>query len=540
VGVPVIDRSHQREKVPPRRVSSLILIVVLLLGEATFAPGTAGVQQLPTTPGDAAVAGLVRDTQPDERADLQDLAYPAAPMGAYRPRFVRQTGKNCAFASAAMLIDKWTAGASRPAQAKLRTASRVPGSQGVSFGELSRAVARVSGIDLRYSPNGGDPLTWNELMSRLARGGAAVVGGAYSRLPRHYQRWGRSFAALGAARSGHAVYVERYQATRRGGRVWMMDPLASSSKYSGEWISTRALRRYAWRNSKDLVTAAATPEPPVFAGYEIGPPEVDPARSLAGQQVTVRLPLTIEPGWSKPDHLVLSAAWHLETPDPDPSAPSAVEGSASGQGDDLTPNAGLRRLAVAADSEQEPTNESADEDAGRQLVRLRVKHGALVGSLDAPEQPGIYRLEVELRRKDGSRFADGVLPTFDDLTLHLRGPLAAKFGELSTGEPTSKGSAEIQLTVFNRGSLDWTDENRVQLVAGWLTATGVETAATVDIELASGAETTLSFVAATGTDVGAGRLQLELVTADGVAFSDHGLAPMIVLIRFVDPSSELN
>lgn len=225
---------------PARHVFASLTLVLAVTVTVAAAPVRAG----ELGPGGAPAArvddrthdGFFLPTEgaADDGRDTSDLRYPEAPLEAYRPRFVRQTGKNCAFASAAMLLDKWTRGALRPSQARLRAASRVPDTEGVNFAALSRAVARVTDVDLRYSPNGGDPLTWPALLSRLARGGGAVVGGAYSRLPRHYQRWGREFASRGASASGHAVYVERYEPTRAGGRVWMMDPLAKSARYSGE------------------------------------------------------------------------------------------------------------------------------------------------------------------------------------------------------------------------------------------------------------------------------------------------------------------
>jgi hypothetical protein len=201
-----------------RRLRSSFL-VALVLGVAISAPAASG-----STSGqlsDRSVpsgSGLVSDRAGDSRVSVGDLVYPEAPGGRYRPRFVRQTGKNCAFASAAMLLDKWTGGDMRASQAKLRTASRVPSDQGVSFATLSRAVARVTGVDLRYSPDGGDRLTWNDLLSRLARGGGAVLGGAYSRLPRHYQRWAPAYAALGGGwcrpnlcrRYGIQTFAHRY------------------------------------------------------------------------------------------------------------------------------------------------------------------------------------------------------------------------------------------------------------------------------------------------------------------------------------------
>ena len=146
----------------------------------------------------------------------------------------------------------------RPVDRRALRAYAYVASGASSLRDVARGTANLLGLHLRYSPDGGDPMTWSTLLTRLARGGGAVLEGAYSRMPRYFQRWDRKFAASGPAKSGHAVYVERYEPRR--GRVWLMDPLGQGD-YRGEWISVWDLRRFA-AFSRGLVRAAATPAPP--------------------------------------------------------------------------------------------------------------------------------------------------------------------------------------------------------------------------------------------------------------------------------------
>lgn len=518
------------------------VLVALLLGATISVPATGKpTGQLPAW-SEPTGSGLLSDRTGASRSALSDLAHPESPSGRYRPRFVRQTGKNCAFASAAMLLDKWTGGDIRPSQARLRTASRVPNDQGVSFATLSRAVGKVTGVDLRYSPDGGDRLTWNDLLSRLERGGAAVLGGAYSRLPRHYQRWAPSYAALGAAGSGHAVYIERYERGRGGGRVWMMDPLGRSRNYAGEWISTRALRAFAWRNSGGLVTAAATPEPAPLAGYQIGPLELDDAQALAGRQIELRLPLAIDDGWRKPNGLAVRLTWRLEEaePDPDTWSPPAISPAPASDAffsdeQDIMPPSTLRRLAREQSAPE--SDDAADRQPGVEhtaLVRLKVRAGSLVGSLAAPEVPGRYRLEADLRRRDGTRFSRGPVPTLDAITVQLRGPLAAAYGNLVLPTETAHDTPiTVSLQVANRGSAAWATDNAVRLIADWESPTGVAPAGSAVIELQSGDQTTVSFQAVTPSVARSATLIVRLVGPQGEDFAAFGLQPTTASIGLV-------
>ncbi len=197
---------------------------------------------------------------------------PPRPLPGYRPTFVTQTDEHpmndCLWASAAMLIEKWTNGDIHPTHQRLRALSgdRHGGS---NLDDLKKAYKKL-GINLKFSPNGGERITFNGLLRRLAHGAGAVVLGDDSKLPRWYGRWDYGFWKMTKkekkkhpSRDNHAVYVERYD--RRHGRVWLMDPLAKGD-WHGEWISIWALRKFAWSSGGALYTAVTpTAKPAPFA-----------------------------------------------------------------------------------------------------------------------------------------------------------------------------------------------------------------------------------------------------------------------------------
>src|SRR5688500_18277766 len=151
-----------------RHIRSFVLLGAILAQTALVPPVLAtGVSA--GVAGDSSTIGQV-DAESGNARRGRELRYPDAALTSGPPRFVHQTTNNCAFASAAMLIDKWTGGAIRPSQNDMRAASGVPQTDGVGFSQLSRAVAAVTGLDMRFSPRGGDALTWDELLARLAKG----------------------------------------------------------------------------------------------------------------------------------------------------------------------------------------------------------------------------------------------------------------------------------------------------------------------------------------------------------------------------------
>ena len=197
---------------------------------------------------------------------------PPRPLPGYRPHFVTETDDrpmiDCLWASGAMLIAKWTNGRIHPTHQRLRALSG-DRSRGSNLDDLKVAYRKL-GINLQFSPDGGNRITFNGLLRRLAHGAGAVVLGDDSKLPRWYGRWDYGFWHMTKkekkkhpSADNHAVYVERFD--RRRGRVWLMDPLARGN-YHGEWISAWALRKFVW-SSGGAVYAAVTPnaKPAPFA-----------------------------------------------------------------------------------------------------------------------------------------------------------------------------------------------------------------------------------------------------------------------------------
>ena len=226
----------------------------------------------------------------------------------YSPRHVWQLKDNCVWAAGQMLVDKWTHGRVRVYQARLRRASGDK-KGGSSLYDLSKGIARLTGIHLRASPGLGDSMTWWQLLDRLEHGGGAVLIGEYSRLPDHFTRWDPSFARKRS--SSHAVYIERYD--RANARVWLMDPLAEGA-YAGEWIAVTALRRFASFKG-DAVVAAATPArhnpttaPLIDTAYVVGAPTVG-RTAVAGSTLKVRVPLQIRFGFPAPSAQRFVATW---------------------------------------------------------------------------------------------------------------------------------------------------------------------------------------------------------------------------------------
>jgi hypothetical protein len=197
---------------------------------------------------------------------------PPRPLPGYHPRFVTETDErpmiDCLWASGAMLIAKWTNGDIHPTHQRLRSLSG-DRTRGSNLDDLKIAYRKL-GINLKFSPDGGNRITFSGLLRRLAHGAGAVVLGDYSQLPRYYGRWDYGFWTLTKkerkkhrSADNHAMYVERFD--RRRGRVWLMDPLGRGN-YHGEWLSVYSLRRFIW-SSGGAVFAAVTPtaKPAPFA-----------------------------------------------------------------------------------------------------------------------------------------------------------------------------------------------------------------------------------------------------------------------------------
>ena len=119
-----------------------------------------------------------------------------------------------------MLLEKWTNGDLHPTHQRLRALSgdRHGGS---NLDDLKNAYRQL-GINLKFSPNGGERITFSGLLRRLAHGAGAVVLGDDSKLPRWYGRWDYGFWKMTKkekkkhpSHDNHAVYVERYDRAAR-------------------------------------------------------------------------------------------------------------------------------------------------------------------------------------------------------------------------------------------------------------------------------------------------------------------------------------
>jgi hypothetical protein len=218
---------------------------------------------------------------------------PPRPLPDYRPAFVTETDTrpwvDCLWASAAMLLDKWTNGDVQVTHGKLRQLSGDHG--GSSLEDLHVAFGKL-GFEVPLDASGDSTLTWGGLLDRLRKGAGAVVLGDYGNMPRRYARWDLGFWRKTGEDDNHAIYVERYD--RKHGRVWMMDPLARGD-WHGEWISVAALRRFAW-TSGTHVAAVTTPTaaPAPFAGVVSERPQV----GLSDTAVTTTWKLRTPKGWT--------------------------------------------------------------------------------------------------------------------------------------------------------------------------------------------------------------------------------------------------
>jgi hypothetical protein len=218
---------------------------------------------------------------------------PPRPLPNYRPEFVTETDTrpwvDCLWASAAMLLDKWTNGDVQVSHGKLRHLSGDRG--GSSFADLEVAFHKL-GFDVPVDASGESTLTWSQLLTRLRKGAGAVVLGDYGNMPRRYARWDRRFWRKTGEDDNHAVYVERYD--RRHHRVWIMDPLARGH-WRGEWISVSALRRFAWsKGARVAAVTTPTAAPAPFAGVAAEQPQVE----LSATAMTATWKLRAGKGWA--------------------------------------------------------------------------------------------------------------------------------------------------------------------------------------------------------------------------------------------------
>ena len=349
---------------------------------------------------------------------------PPRPLPDYRPAFVTETDerpwRDCLWASGAMLLDKWTNGDVTRTHQKLRSLAR-DRHGGSTLEDLSAAYRRL-GIDLRYSPDGGERITWSALLKRLANGAGAVLLGNDSRLPRWYGRWDYSFWKLTkdekADKDNHAVYIERYD--RKRGRVWLMDPLGRG-KWKGEWISVRALRRFAWTSGGALFVAVTpTAKAAPYAGVAIA----DPQLSMTS--------------------MTLDATWWLEAPRKWKFPGADVRATFEPADDPL--------LAAAESVPVTMTGEAIAEAPAAPVASVAGK--LLRTSAALPTEAGAYRADVTLT---DLRFGD-VVARAEQVAVFVPGPRRATLRLHAGDEAIEAGRAiTVSVSVRNTGTESWAD-----------------------------------------------------------------------------------
>src|SRR4051812_40059074 len=350
---------------------------------------------------------------------------PPRPLPGYRPTFVTETDTrpwtDCLWASGAMLLDKWTNGDVRATRQQLRAASgdMKGGSQ---FRDMKIAFAKY-GFNLRFSPDGGERLTWAQLLSRLGKGAGAVVLGDDHKLPRWFGRWDYAFWKKKGKKDNHAVYIERYD--RRHGRVWLMDPLARHG-WHGEWISVWAIERFAWSRG-GAVFAAVTPT----------------AKAAPFAKVTASsTPRLVRSAGS------LDAAWALKAPRAWRFPGATVSASFAPAPDPLVAAARSPQIPVrtAAGAAGAPAN------AAHKGARITVQGRTLHVTTGLPTKPGAYTLRIAVRDR---RFGRTFVST-DDAAVFVPGDRRATLRLNVRDTRVEAGSGmKISANVANSGSLTW-------------------------------------------------------------------------------------
>jgi hypothetical protein len=365
---------------------------------------------------------------------------PPRPLPGHRATFVTETDvrpwRDCLWASASMLLDKWTNGKLLVAHERLR---RLSGDQhgGSSFAEMQVAFRRL-GFDIPLSAGGDSTMTWSGLLARLRAGAGAVVLGDYGQLPRWYGRWDRRFWNGKGKTDNHAVYLERYDAKR--GRVWMMDPLGRGS-YAGEWISTASLYRFAWfRSGRIQAIATPTAKAAPFKGVSFGNP------TLASSAV------------------VASAAWPMH-------APRGWQFDGADVHARITPaDDPLMAAVLAADA---GTRETAAARPERPIVRGAA--GTLTAVAPVPATPGAWMVAMELTdRRLGRRIAAAgpvvaFVPGVRRASVHLRADDRA---------PAAGAAVSFSMMVTNSGEATWADPRQAAAVGADVTPRATRLVAT--------------------------------------------------------------
>jgi hypothetical protein len=341
---------------------------------------------------------------------------PPRPLPGYRAAFVTEVDggavQDCLWASVSMLLDKWTNGDVSESRQRLR---RLSGDRGGSnFGDVKIAFDRL-GMPFRYSPDGGDRMTWSMLLGRLSHGAGAVVLGDYGSLPRRYGRWDLAFWKKDGEDDNHAMYLDRYDP--RSGRVFLMDPLAPAG-WPGEWIPARTLRKFVWQTG-GAVFAATTPTArrAPFAGVRLGKPAAAAdVRAIQFDWAVTKAPK----GWRFPG---VAIHWSAE--------PVSGAELASGEPD---------LIALPADGATAVT--AARATATRRRLHL---------ALPTPTKPGAYRVAATLTER---RFGRTVARTGTRI-VYVPGERWADLAAPSQLAAEAGDSLSFDVVVRNRGSVPW-------------------------------------------------------------------------------------
>jgi hypothetical protein len=451
---------------------------------------------------------------------------PPRPLPDHRPTFVTETDTrpfiDCLWASAAMLLDKWTNGNLRVTHGELR---RLAGDRGGSSLEDLQVAFRRLGFGIALDARGNSTLTWGALLARLGRGAGAVVLGDESHLPRWYGRWDYQFWQKTGKKDNHAVYIERYD--RRRGRVWLMDPLARGA-WQGEWISVSALRRFAWfRHGYVAAVTTPTARAAPFAGV-----------IATWAQVGI-------------SETAVTATWRLRTPRRWTYPGADVRAS-------ITPASDPIAAAIA--TAQLDSRATADPAPKRPVAG--VSHGTLRISAALPMEPGAYvaRLTMTDRRFGRRVVTSEPVAVFvpGDRRATLR--LSAHEHFLDAGE-----SVRVHLSVANTGLTTWGEtippdadggdvregatrairERATRVTATWVRldpSTAGETAETAQltvelgrVPLRPGALVRISESLEVPGQVGRWALVLDVVDDLEGSFAARGSAPAVAIFEVVAP-----
>jgi hypothetical protein len=365
------------------------------------------------------VAGIVGATLLAVAPGRASALEPPRPLPGHRAQFVTETDerpwRDCLWASAAMLLDKWTNGDVRVTHQRLR---RLSGDrEGGSSLEDLRVAFRRLGFTVTLDGDGNATMAWGTLLARLRSGGGAVVLGDYGDLPRWYGRWDTRFWR-GKGTSGndnHAVYVERYDARR--GVVWLMDPLGRGD-YAGEWLPIWALHRYAWfKGGRVQAVATPTARPAPFAGVRVGHGSV----ALSASAVTATWPLRAP------------RRWQFRGADVHPSV-------------DVAPDPVLAAALTAA------AGATTDYGPPPEPARAWMRDRSLQASAALPATPGAWTAELRLTDRRLGRTVARSTP----VTAFVPGPRRATVRlQPEEDAPAAGGIVAVDVRLANGGDEAW-------------------------------------------------------------------------------------